>query len=92
LAFDPNSTFVPSSSHEPYSTFVPSSIPIMVSSTYDDSENENPPQPPHLPLDESIEPEPTPTPLLPRWVCSTREATGDFVSDPLDQRQTGSQF
>jgi hypothetical protein len=51
--------------------FVPSSIPILVSSSDDDSEDENPPPPSHLPPDESFEPEPTPAPLLPRWVCST---------------------
>jgi hypothetical protein len=34
----------------------------------------------------------TPTPPLPRWVCSTREAVGDLVGDPSDQHQTRSQF
>jgi hypothetical protein len=72
---------------------VPSSVPILVSSSSDDdSEDENPPLPAHLPPDESIEHEPAPTPLLPRWVCSTREAVGDLVSDPSYQRQTHSQF
>jgi hypothetical protein len=83
LACEPNSTIVPSSSCEPSLAFVPSSvcnpssmfvpysIPILVSSLDDDSEDENPPLPSHLPPDESIEPEPTPTPPLPRWVCST---------------------
>jgi hypothetical protein len=37
------------------------------SSNYD-NEDENPPLPTHLPLDESIEIEPAPTPLLLRWV------------------------
>jgi hypothetical protein len=71
LACDPNSTFVPSSSCEPCSTFVPSYV--LVSSSDDDSEDENPPLPAHLPLDESFEPEQTPnlSPPLPRWVCST---------------------
>jgi hypothetical protein len=92
LACEPNSTIVPSSTCEPSSTFVPSSIPIMVSSSYDDSEDENPLLPTHLPLDESFEPESTPTPPLPRWVHSTREAVGDLVGDPSDQRRTRSQF
>jgi hypothetical protein len=38
---------------------VPYSIPILVSSLDDDNEDENPPPPSHLPLDESIEHEPT---------------------------------
>jgi hypothetical protein len=76
LACEPNSTFVPSSTCDPSSTFVPSSIPILVSSSSDDdSEDENPPLPTHLPPDESIEHEPAPAPPLPRWVHSTREAT-----------------
>jgi hypothetical protein len=64
--------FLPSSTCDPYSIFVPFVAPIIVySSLDDDSEDENPPPPTHLPLDESIELEPTPSPLLPRWVCST---------------------
>jgi hypothetical protein len=43
LACKPNSTIVPSSAYEPSSTCVPYSIPIMVSTLYDDSEDENPP-------------------------------------------------
>jgi hypothetical protein len=101
LDYKPNSTFVPSSACKasytfvPSSTckessmFVPSSVPTLVSSSSnDDSEDENPPLPAHLPLDESIEPKPTPTPSLPRWVCSKREATSDIVGDP----STCSQF
>jgi hypothetical protein len=88
LACEPNSTVVPSSACEPYSTFVPSSD--LVSSSDDDSEDENPPPPAHPPPDESFEPEPTPAPPLPRWVRSTREAAGDLVGDPSDQRQTRS--
>jgi hypothetical protein len=88
LACEPNSTVVPSSACEPYSTFVTSSD--LVSSSDDDSEDENPPPPAHPPPDESFELEPTPTPLLPRWVRSTREATGDLVGDPSDQRRTHS--
>jgi hypothetical protein len=81
---------VPSLACEPYSVFVPSSD--LVSSSYDDNEDENPPPPAHPPPDESFEPEPAPAPLLPRWVCSTREAVGDLVSDPSDQHWTRSQF
>jgi hypothetical protein len=94
LAFVPsltcelNSMVVPSSAHEPSSTFVPSSV--LVSSSDDDSEDDNPPPPTHLPPDESFEPEPTPSPSLPRWVLSTQEATGDLVGDPSYQRQTRS--
>jgi transposase InsO family protein len=69
LAYEPNLTVVPSLVCEPYSMFVPSSV--LVSSSDDDSEDENPPSPAHLPLDESFEPEPPPTPPLPRWVHST---------------------
>jgi hypothetical protein len=71
LAYEPNSTIVPSLACKPSSTFVPSYVHILVSSSDDDNKDENPPLPTHLPLDESIEPEPAPTPLLPRWVHST---------------------
>jgi hypothetical protein len=93
LAYEPNLKFVPSSACEPSSTFVPSFVPILVSSSLDDdSEDENTPPPTPLPPYESIEHETAPTPSLPRWVRSTREATIDLVSDPSDQRQTYSQF
>ena len=75
---------------EPSSTFVPSFVPILISSSDDDSKDENPPLPAHLPLDDSIKPELAPAPPLPRWVCSTREAVGDLVSDPSYQHQTHS--
>jgi hypothetical protein len=67
LAYEPNSMFVPSSAYKPSSTFVPSSFPILVSSS-SDRENEDENQPPcaHLPPYESIEHEPTPTPMLSR--------------------------
>jgi hypothetical protein len=84
LACEPNLAVVPSSAYEPSSVFVPSSV--LVSSLDDDSEDENPPPPAHLPPDESFEPEPTPTPPLPRWICSTCEAASDLVGDPSDQR------
>jgi hypothetical protein len=90
LACKPNSTVVPSSTYEPSLMFVPSSV--LVSSSDDDSEDENPLPPAHLPPNESFEPELTPAPPLPRWVRSTREAVGDLVGDPSDQRQTRSQF
>jgi hypothetical protein len=83
---------MPSSACEPSSTFVPSSIPILVSSLDDDSEDENPPPPVDLPLDESFEPKQAPVPPLPIWVRSTREVVGDLVSDPSDQLRTHSQF
>jgi hypothetical protein len=92
LACEPNSTFVPSLACKPSSTFVPSFV--MVSSSDDESEDENPPLTAHLPLDKSFEPEiaPAPAPMLPRWVRSTREVVGDLVGDPSDQHRTRSQF
>jgi hypothetical protein len=69
LACDPNLVVVPSSACEPSSTFVPSFV--LIYSLDDESEDENPPPPTHLSPDESFEPEPTPAPLLPRWVHST---------------------
>jgi hypothetical protein len=75
-------------SYDPSSTFVPSYD--LVSSSDDDSEDENPPPPGHPPPYESFKPEPTPSPLLPRWVRSTREAAGDLIGDPSDQCQSVS--
>jgi hypothetical protein len=43
----------------------------MVSYLDDDSEDENPPPPSHLPLNESIEHEPALVPPLPIWFRST---------------------
>ena len=54
LACEPNSVIVPSSACEPSSTCVPSSVPILVSFSDDDNDDENPPLPSHLPLDESF--------------------------------------
>jgi hypothetical protein len=86
LAYEPDSAFVSSSTYEPSSALVSSSIPILVSSSSDDdSEDENPPLPAHLPPDDSIEHEPIPAPSLPRWVRLTQEAVGDLVTDPSDQ-------
>jgi hypothetical protein len=83
-------TFVPSSACKPSSTLMPSSLPnfffindpILVSSLHDANEDENPPFPAYLLLYESTEHEPTPTPSLPRWVCSIHEATRDLAADP----------
>jgi hypothetical protein len=52
--------------YKPSSMFVPSSGHILVSSVDDDNEDETTPPPTHLPPGESIEHEPTPTPLSPR--------------------------
>jgi hypothetical protein len=92
LACEPNSKFLPSSTYDPSSTFVNSFVPIMVFSSDDDNEDENPPIPSHLPQDESFEskPAPAPAPPLPRWVRSTREVVGDLFSDPLDKCWTHS--
>jgi hypothetical protein len=90
LTCEPNSGVVPSSACDPSSTFVPSSD--LVSSSDDDSEDENPPPPAHPPSYESFEPEPAPTPPLPRWVHSTQDVVGDLFGDPSDQCRTCSQF
>jgi hypothetical protein len=90
LACAPNSAVLASSACEPSLAPVPSFV--LVSSSNDDSEDENTPPPAHLPPDESFEPEPALTPSLPRWVCSTREAIGDLVGDPSYQRRTCSEF
>ena len=87
MACEPNSVSVPSLSYEPDSMIVPYSsssnfldkFPTPVSD--DDSEDENPPLPSHVPPVAL-------TQFLPRWVHSTCEATGD----PRDERQTHSQF
>jgi hypothetical protein len=77
--------FVPSSACEPYLVFVSSSLPIMVSSSLDDDNKyENTTTPSHLPPDESIEHEPTPTPQISRWFRSTREEIGDLAGNPSD--------
>jgi hypothetical protein len=88
LAYKTNSTVVPSLACKTSSTFVPSSD--LVSSSNDDSEDENPPPHAHLPPYDSFELELAPAPPLPRWVCSTREEVGDLVGDPSDHYQTHS--
>ena len=65
MAYDPDSTIVPSSS---YSNFL-DRFPTPISD--DDSEDENPPPPAHVP-------QIAPAPILPRWVHSTCEAAGDL--------------
>ena len=82
LAYEPNLAGVPSLACEPDSTIAPSSpsnfleiFPAPVSD--DDNEDENPPPPAHVPPV-------APAPMLPRWVCSTCEATGDLAGDPRD--------
>jgi hypothetical protein len=92
LACEPDLMIVPTTACEPCSTFVPSFVPIMVSSLDDDNEDESPTLPTHLPLDDSFEPKPAPTPPLPRWVHSTREAIRDIVGDPSYHHQTHSQL
>ena len=75
LACKPDSTIVPSSSSSKFLDRFPTPI------SDDDSEDENPPSPAHVPPI-------APTPILPRWVRSTCEVAGDLPSDPRDQRRT----
>jgi hypothetical protein len=78
---------------KPSLVFVPSFIPILVSFSLDgDNRDENTPPTTHLPLDDSNEHEPAPTPSLPRWICSTREAVGDLTVDPLAHCRIRSHF
>ena len=89
MACEPNLAGVPSLAYELDSMIVPSSsssnsldrFPTPVSD--DNSEDENPPSPAHVP-------QIAPAPILPRWIHSTCEATGDLSSDPRDQRRTRS--
>jgi hypothetical protein len=63
LAYEPNSTFVPSSTCEPYLVFVPYYVHTPISSSSNDNnENENSPPPTHIPQNKSIEHELAPTP------------------------------
>ena len=73
LPYDLDSAIVPSSSSS--SNFL-DKFPTPVSD--DDSEDENPPLPAHVPPI-------APAPILPRWVHSTCEVAGDLASDPRDQ-------
>eukprot|EP00253_Pinus_taeda_P030703 PITA_30703 len=82
VKFDENkSAYEPSLAHVP---------PLYISSTFehissldDESEDDNPPPPSQ---------EPPSAPSLPKWVQATRDAVGDLVGDPTDQRHTRSQF
>ena len=74
LACEPDSMIVSSSSYS--SKFLDRFLtPVF----YDGSEDENPPPPAHVPPM-------APIAMLPRWVHSTCEATGDLAGDPRDQR------
>jgi hypothetical protein len=75
---EPNSVFDPSSSYIPSLMFVRYALsnfyvsdPILVYSSYDDSEDENIPLNAHLPLVESIEHELALALQLPRSICTT---------------------
>ena len=90
LACEPNLAGVPSLACEPDSTIVPYSTSNFLDRFPtpffdDDSEDENPAPPTHVPPI-------TLAPILPRWVCSTCEVAGDLAGDPRDQCRTHSQF
>ena len=79
---------MPPLSCKPDLAYVP---PLSISSTFDsipstsddDNEDENPPPPPQdIPS----------TPQLPKWIYSTRDATGSLACDPADQCRTCSYF
>jgi hypothetical protein len=72
--------------------FIPSFGHFMVSYLYNDNEYEYTTPFIHLPPNESIEHEFTPTPLLPRWDLSTREVIGNLFDEPIDQHCTYSHF
>ena len=74
---EPDSMIVPSSSYFNFLDRFPTPF------SDDDSEDENPPLPAHVPPI-------APAPILPRWVRSICEAVGDLVGDPRDQRRTRS--
>ena len=76
LAYEPDSTYVPPLSLSSIFNRIPSSLD-------DDNKDDNPPTP--------LEIVPY-TPLLPRWVRSTRDAAGSLAGDPADRRRTRSQF
>ena len=92
MSCEPNLACAPSLACEHDSAIVLSSssssnfldrFPTPVSN--DDSEDENPPLPAHVPPI-------APAPILPRWVRSTCEAVGDLADDPRDQHRTRSKF
>ena len=69
LAYEPDSAYVPSLSLSSIFNSIPSS-------SDDDNEDDNPPPP--------LEIVPY-TPLLLRWVRSTRDAAGSLAGDPADR-------
>ena len=73
LAYEPDLAIVPSSSSSNFLDRFPNPI------SDDDSEDENPPLPTHIPPI-------APAPMLPQWVHSTCEAAGALAGDPRDQR------
>ena len=77
LACEPDSTIVPSSSSSNFLDRFPNRV------FANDSEDENPPLPDHVPPIAQA-------PMLPRWVRSTRQVAGDLAGDPRYQRQTCS--
>ena len=77
LACKPDSTIVPSSSPSNFLHRFPTPV------SDDDSEDENPPSPAHVPPI-------APAPILPRWVPSTCEVAGDLGGEPRDQNRTHS--
>ena len=84
LACEPNLVGVSSLSCEPDLAIMPSSYSSNFLDRFptpifdDDSEDENPPLPTHVPPI-------VPAPMLARWVRSTCEATGDIIGDPRDE-------
>ena len=84
MAYEPNSTYVPSSACEPDLAVVPSSSSLLNNTPSDipfdtNSDDEHPSPPISQP---ALAP-PT-TSQLPQWVLSTCEATGDLVGDPTE--------
>ena len=79
LAYEPNLAGVPSLACELDLTSVPSSSSSNFLDRFPTLVSDNPPLPAHVPPI-------APAPILPRWVCSTCEATGDLAGDPRDQR------
>ena len=74
----------PSSSYDPSCSSYIDTSPTLVTSSDDESEDENPPL--------HTQPPPSLAPQLPKWVCSTREVVVDLVSDPTDWHRTRSQY
>ena len=77
LACEPDSTIMSSSSSSSFLDRFPTPV------SKDDSGDENPPPPAHVPPI-------APASILPRWVRSTCEAASDLADDPRDQHRTCS--